>query len=191
MANDALSPRPWILNVDDDEGARTFKSRLLADAGYQTREVRTGLEALGLLERERPALVLLDVHLPGLAGFEVCRRLKAPPDTGALPVLLISAACVTEADWARGLACGADNYLIAPVGSAVLLGTIRTLLHRAQVEADLRADQARALDALRISERRYRHVFLHAPYGIYTVTMDGRVLPANSALGHVLRYDTP
>jgi two-component system, cell cycle sensor histidine kinase and response regulator CckA len=183
--------QPCILNVDDDDASRTFKSGLLQSAGYRALEARTGVEALALTETERPSLVLLDVHMPGLDGFEVCRRLKANPRTAAIPVLQISAARITEADWARGLESGADNYLIAPVSSEVILGTIRALLHRSQIEETLRAEQERALEALRSSDRRHRHQFLHAPYGIYTATADGQVLTANRALAQILGYQEP
>jgi PAS domain S-box-containing protein len=184
-------PDLCLLNVDDDEAARRLRSELLRNAGYRVVEAATGFDALRAVEQHAPALILLDVHLPGLDGFEVCGRLKAQPQTLAIPIVLISAACVTGQDWARGLSVGADNYLVAPVAAEVLLGTIRVLVHRAQVEQELRGTQDRALETLRASERRYRHLFLNAPYGIYTVTEDGRILTANRALAAMLGCDAP
>ena len=184
-------PDLCLLNVDDDDGARRLRSEWLRSAGYRVVEASTGFEALRAVEQHAPALVLLDVHLPGIDGFEVCSRLKSQPQTAAIPIVLISAACVSGQDWARGLNVGADNYLVAPVAAEVVLGTIRVLVHRAQVEQELRGTQDRALETLRASERRYRHLFLNAPYGIFTVTEDGRILTANRALAAMLGYDAP
>src|SRR3954453_5672827 len=92
-----------VLNIDDDAAWRLLKSRTLESAGYEVIEAATGADALSLAHSHRPALVLLDVHLPGLDGFEVCRRLKSDPDTQTIPVVHVTAARVTDADWALGL----------------------------------------------------------------------------------------
>ena len=156
------------------------------------KEAANGLDALARVYTEAPPdLLLLDVRLPGLDGFEVCRLVKADPCTLRLPVLQISAACVTDADWACGLEAGADNYLIEPVAAEVLIGTIRQLLLRRGREEALHAAQLASVDKLRASEQRYRTLFLHAPHGIYTVTMDGEVRTANRALAQIVGVDTP
>ncbi len=180
-----------ILNVDNDEASRRLKSLVLQSAGFRTIEADTGPQAFDAISLHSPALVLLDVNLPGFDGFEVCRRIKADRRTRSIPVVHISAARVADADLVHGLEAGADTYLVAPVDPAVLIATIRSLLQRSQVEHGLRAEQEHAADALRASERRYREVFLHAPYGIYSVALDGRVLSANHALARMLGYDTP
>jgi two-component system cell cycle sensor histidine kinase/response regulator CckA len=179
-----------ILNVDDDPDSRRHKTLVLRNAGFTIREASTGPAALEGLSDGRPELVLLDVHLPGMDGFEVCERIKADPRTHDIPVLHISAARVTDEDWARGLDAGGETYLIEPVSPEVLVGTIRRVLHRRGIEQQLRRDEARILTSLRASEARYRDLFFNAPYGIYTVTTEGRVLTANRALVDMLGYES-
>ena len=102
-----------LVVVDDTLPSRYVTAHVLSKAGYDVREVATGMEALRLA-RLGAQLVVLDLKLPDISGFEVCRRLKGDPATAATPVLMKTAAHVTEEDRARGLACGAVEYLIDP-----------------------------------------------------------------------------
>src|SRR4051794_16679890 len=95
--------RPTILNVDDDEGCRYAVTRILELNNFAVREAGSGADALRIAKSEQPDLVLLDVNLPDLNGFEVCRRLKAEPATARIPVLHITASYMTPTDMARGL----------------------------------------------------------------------------------------
>jgi PAS domain S-box-containing protein len=115
-----------ILVVDDNPAALYATSRVLRSAGYVVREATTGNAALAAA-READ-LVVLDVNLPDVDGFEVCRRLRAAPETAQLPVLHLSATFTQTADLALGLEAGADSYLTRPVEAPVLLATVRTLL---------------------------------------------------------------
>src|SRR5438132_574534 len=101
-----------ILNVDDLDANRGALSRLLHGEGFRVVEAATGREALRLLGG-KPDLVLLDVQLPDLSGFEVCARLRADPATAPIPVLMVSGVAVSAADQVRGLEC-ADGYLVKP-----------------------------------------------------------------------------
>src|SRR2546422_3997963 len=103
--------KPTILNVDDYEPARYARTKMLRDWGFDVKEARTGAEALRLATLEHPALVILDIHLPDIDGFEVCRRLKRDHDGAALPILHISATFTSGAHQALGLEGGADGYL--------------------------------------------------------------------------------
>jgi CheY-like chemotaxis protein len=95
MRADGLE-RVTILNVDDYEPGRYARSRLLRSFGFEVREAKTGAEALSVVATEPPALVILDVNLPDISGFEVCRRLKESATTATLPVLHMSATyCAT------------------------------------------------------------------------------------------------
>src|SRR3954465_8229683 len=107
--------RPTILNVDDNEGCRYAVSRILELNDFDVKEAATGADALRIACAEQPDLVLLDINLPDLNGYEVCRRLKAEPETARIPVLHITASYLTPADMARGLESGAENYLVEPV----------------------------------------------------------------------------
>jgi two-component system, NarL family, nitrate/nitrite response regulator NarL len=116
--------RGTILVVDDDKGFRSLMSTLLERAGYATVEAAGGEEALEAAHRERPSLVLLDIKLPGVAGYEVCRRLKEDlgPD---LPVFLVSGVRTEPFDRAAGLLIGADDCLTKPVDADELLARVR------------------------------------------------------------------
>jgi hypothetical protein len=124
--------KPLILNVDDNESGRYVKTRVMRQGGYEVIEARTGIEALEMARRERPDLVLLDVKLPDINGFEVCRLIKK--QDVQLLVLQISASFVAPQDRAVGLNAGADSYLSQPVEPAELLATIRALLRLKRAE---------------------------------------------------------
>ena len=141
MPNRALT----LLNADDDDANRYAVTRTLQKAGYTVQEATTGEEALRLAQN-RPALILLDVRLPDLSGFEVCRRIKADPALTSIPVLHLSASFVSSADRAQGLEGGADGYLIKPVEPVELLATIHSLL-RLRLAEELAITNAREWNA--------------------------------------------
>src|SRR3954471_23323280 len=120
--------RPTILNVDDNEGCRYAVTRILELNHFNVKEAATGADALILAKSEQPDLVLLDINLPDLNGFEVCRRLKSEPATARIPVLHITASCLAPPDMAVGLESGAETYLIEPVEPEVLIATINSVL---------------------------------------------------------------
>ena len=117
-----------ILVVDDNDAERYFVARVLAKAGFEVREADTGLGALRLAEADVPDLVTLDVRLPDLNGFEVCRRLKGDLVTRDVPVLHLSASFTTPEAKAEGLDSGADGYLTHPVDPTELVASVRALL---------------------------------------------------------------
>lgn len=129
----ADKPESTILNVDDSDNGRETVSWILRDAGYEVIEASTGMETLSLAAQQ-PDLVLLDVNLPDISGFEVCRRLKANPVTAPIPVLHLSASAQGSEAYVQGLEGGADGYLVEPVDAAVLLATVRALLRAQRVE---------------------------------------------------------
>ena len=130
--------KPLILNVDDDQGGRYAVTRDLQRWGYDVLDAGTGADAMARAAESLPDLVLLDVHLPDLDGFEVCRRLKADPVTAAIPVLHISASYVSNDARALGLNRGADGYLTEPVDPGVLHATVNSLLRMKEAEHKLR-----------------------------------------------------
>jgi PAS domain S-box-containing protein len=131
-------PTSTILVVDDNDAERYYVCRVLSKAGFHVLEAATGKDALRLAT-EMPDLVTLDVRLPDLNGFEVCRRIKADPSTRDVPVLHISASFTTPDAKAEGLDSGADGYLTHPVDPNELLATVRALLRTRQAEARVRA----------------------------------------------------
>lgn len=127
-----------ILNVDDSEGARYAKSRILTRAGFRVIEAADGNSALLRAREDKPDLVLLDVKLPDINGFEVCRLIKADPETRAVLVLQTSASYIGVADKIRALEGGADNYLFEPIEPEELVANVKALLRLGQVERELR-----------------------------------------------------
>jgi PAS domain S-box-containing protein len=133
-----------ILFVDDDVASRHMLGWILRNEGFRVIEAGSGGEALRLAA-ERPDLVVLDVNLPDLNGFEVCRRIRAEPATAATPVLHVSAVYIDSGDRSEGLERGADGYLVKPVEPREMLATVRALLrvHAAEAAARSAAHQWR------------------------------------------------
>ena len=116
-----------ILIVDDEPNIVSMLADVLADAGYDTQAIGNGRDALEAARRDHPDLMLLDVQMPQLDGFEVASRLKADPATASIPIIMLSA---MEGRGARivGLESGAEEYLSKPFDPAELLARIRNLL---------------------------------------------------------------
>ncbi|WP_213806689.1 ATP-binding protein [Granulicella sp. dw_53] len=131
-----------VLVVDDRPANRYAVVHALKRAGYEVAEAESGREALELAQQV-PSLILLDVKLPDILGYEVCRRLKANPRTSHIPVLQLSAAFVDNESRVYALESGADAYLTQPVEPNVLIATVRSLvkLHEAESLAKLSAKQ--------------------------------------------------
>ncbi len=132
-----------VLVVEDSVLLRDIVVHTLQDHGYRVLAADSGEQALQLMTtRPRPDLVLLDVLLPGIDGFELLRRWRADPATAALPVMLLTA-LHADTDELRGLQLGADDYLTKPVQPLVLLARVRTQLDAARARASLRDQNAR------------------------------------------------
>ncbi len=132
-----------MLVVDDNSEKRFALGRALTRAGFAVWEAETGEQGIGRAA-EDPDLILLDVNLPDLHGFEVCRRIKADPRTAHIPVLHLSQTHVDPAAHARGLESGADAYLSEPVDPVVMIATVRALLRLRRAEDRLRRAVAHA-----------------------------------------------
>jgi PAS domain S-box-containing protein len=132
-----------ILNVDDNDGARYVKTRILQSAGFQVIEAANGTDALEMARQRRPALVLLDVKLPDISGIEVCRRIKSDVSTATVLVLQTSAALIGRDDKIRGLDGGADNYLAAPIEADELIANVNALLRLQRTQTELRNSDER------------------------------------------------
>lgn len=115
-----------VLVVDDSPANRYAVARGLRASGFRTLEASSGMEGLALAPMA--AAVVLDVNLPDIHGFEVCRMLRAAPDTSRLPIVHISAVSVSEADQQRAKSVGADSYMVDPVDPIVLAFAIDELI---------------------------------------------------------------
>ena len=116
-----------ILIVEDEVSLLKLESILLTTRGYKVSAVTDGLKALEEIKNDIPDLVLLDIMIPGIDGFEVCRRIKADPVTANLPVVMLTAK-KSSADQARGVAVGADAYITKPFKSAKIIEVVEELL---------------------------------------------------------------
>ena len=116
-----------ILIVEDEESLLKLESILLTSKGYDVRGVGNGQEALDAIAEEKPDLVLLDIMLPEIDGFEVCQRIKDDPDTKDIPVIMLTAKKSRE-DMARGEKVGADWYITKPFKSVMVIETIQRFL---------------------------------------------------------------
>ncbi|MGA2113794.1 MAG: ATP-binding protein [Bryobacteraceae bacterium] len=131
-------PASSILNVDDYAPGLYARTKILRQAGFDVIEATSGEQALDLAAEHKPALVLLDVNLPDMHGFEVCRRIRASPALAATSILHISASSVHGQQQVHGLESGADGYMVEPVEPAVLVATIKAYLRVREVESALR-----------------------------------------------------
>jgi signal transduction histidine kinase len=129
-----------VLLVDDNELSRYSKGKTLRHAGFSVIEAASGYEALRLAGEAVPRVVVLDINLPDIDGWEVCRRIKSGPETSIIQVCQISATHVRKEDTVRSLEAGADASLIEPVEPSVLIATVRALLRSQRARDALRAE---------------------------------------------------
>jgi len=154
-AGPAARPRlGQILVVEDEPDVGELIRYNLAKEGYEVSRITTGGEALRQARENRPVLVLLDLMIPELNGWEVCRRLKQDPDTRTIPVIIVTAR-VEEGDKVLGFEMGADDYVTKPFALRELIARIRAVIRRS-TPAEL-ADRTHHLKVgdLEIDRRRF------------------------------------
>ena len=122
-----------ILIVEDEEALTLLLRYNLETQGYEVETIARGDEADTRLKEGTPDLVILDWMLPGLSGIELCRRLRARPETRQLPIIMLTARG-EESERVRGLATGADDYIVKPFSVPELLARVNALLRRASPE---------------------------------------------------------
>ncbi|MDX5364668.1 MAG: response regulator [Pseudazoarcus pumilus] len=140
--------RPRLLLVDD-EPANLHVLREILQADYRLQFARNGRRALELVAVERPDLILLDVMMPGLTGFEVCERLQTDPVTASIPVIFVTA-LGDSVDETRGFDAGGVDYLTKPVSPSVVRARIRNHLRLVRVE-ELRATRLAIVQCLGVA----------------------------------------
>ncbi len=118
-----------ILVVEDEPDIRKLVRYHLAQERYQVVEAEDGEQALKLIQRERPNLVVLDLMLPGLSGQDLCKILRNQPDTAALPLLMLP----PKADKVLGLETGADDYITKPFSPREMVARVKAILRRAEL----------------------------------------------------------
>jgi len=119
-----------ILAIDDDQIFLRLVEQVLSQEGHEVLKASSGQEGLRLLYNDKPELVLLDVVMPGMDGWQTCQRIRELSD---VPIIMLTGQQNTEEDVVRGLDYGADDYLIKPVGNKELLARVRAVLRRADL----------------------------------------------------------
>jgi putative two-component system response regulator len=128
--------RPLVLVVDDQDSARQGLMKLLAHEGYGVTSATNGVDAIEAVVREQPDLVLMDVMMPELNGFDACRQLKSQPATRLTPIVLITALHDSQ-DRIRGIEAGADDFLSKPISFDELRARVRSLVRIKRYTDDL------------------------------------------------------
>ena len=116
-----------ILIVEDDPSFLRAISHIVEKEGYEVTYASNGMTGLRMAKEDKPDLLILDIMLPGIDGFEICYQLRHEPETAKLPIIMLSAKG-QETDKTTGLEVGADEYLTKPVDRAVLLEKVTALL---------------------------------------------------------------
>ena len=154
---DAVTGR--VLVVDDQENNRLLLKDLLEAQGHQVIEAVDGAEALRQVVDSIPDVVLLDVGMPGMDGFEVCRRLKADPATAAIPVLLVTA--LSQRDQRLlGIGAGANDYITKPIDKSDLSLRVRNAIRMRQLYVEVE-EQYRRLERLELLRDSLVHMIVH------------------------------
>jgi two-component system, OmpR family, alkaline phosphatase synthesis response regulator PhoP len=146
--------KPRILAVDDEEDIRELVRYNLEKEGFEVSTAESGESALELIRSGRPDLVLLDLMLPGMDGFEVCRILKRNADTSAIPIVMLTAKG-EESDIVTGLELGAEDYITKPFSPKVLTARVRSALRRRRPAPDSDGTAAYEIHNLAIDPGRF------------------------------------
>jgi two-component system NtrC family sensor kinase len=169
--------QPVVLIVDDRDANRYTNSHILTRSGFRVIEATTGREALELAG-SLPSVILLDIRLPDILGYEVCRRIKSNPRTSSIPVLQLSAAFLDNESKIYALESGADAYLTQPVEPTVLVATVRSLVRLREAESQSR-----------LTAKQWQATFDALSEGVALTDSSGMIQRSNRALSRLL--DTP
>ena len=160
-----------ILLADDNKDMRKYIERLLVESDYQVESVADGQLALRAARTHHPDLMLIDVMMPGLDGFELLRELRGDPSTALVPVIMLSARAGEEAR-VEGMQAGADDYLIKPFSAYELLARVKSHLEIASIRNE-------AAKTIHNRAAQFETLLKQAPLGVYLIDEDFRILEMN------------
>lgn len=175
-----------ILIVDDNADSR-YSLRLLLD-GYDVLEANGGEEAVDLARTQRPNCILLDVEMPGMDGFEVCRRLRSLEETHTIPIILVTGHHRDTQSLVKGLAAGGDEYVTKPVSQQELRARVEAMLRIEDLQNRLEVLNAELDREVRRRTEELRQIYLTVPVGIYTLDATGRITTFNRHLEGMLGH---
>lgn len=159
-----------ILLVDDELDSLRITTKLLEDAGYAVTTAESGQEGLSAIQEQKPDVVLLDVVMPGMDGFEVCRQIKSDPVLKDCYVMMFSGKRLDAEDQARGLDAGADGYLTRPFVRREFLSRLRSLIRIQQTQKEIRN-----------KEHWFRNAVANVNDGVFATDAGGRIVFMNPA----------
>ncbi len=182
-----------ILIVDDTPDNLRVLSQLLNRQGYEVRAVTTGKMALTVVKAAPPELILLDIRMPQMDGYEVCQSLKDSPLTKEIPVIFISASDEIS-DKVQAFNMGGVDYITKPFQMAEVLARVATHLTLRRLQQTLSAQNAQLEQEVqdrKQAELKYRSIFENCLEGIFQASLNGQYLSVNPALAAIYGYDSP
>jgi len=178
-----------ILIVDDEVANLKLLSQILSQHGYQVRPAERPQLAIDSAINQPPALILLDVKMPGMDGFEVCRRLRQDKRTHDVPVIFISALHETK-DKVRGFEVGGMDFITKPFQEEEVLVRVRTHIELRNMQLNLEELVARRSAELANSEAKYRGLVENSIVGVFATTLDGHITFVNDAMVRMYDFDS-
>lgn len=181
-----------ILIVDDVPANLVLLSRLLTHKGYTVQAVASGAAALTTIQEQTPDLILLDICMPEMDGYTVCRKLKANEQTCEIPIIFLSV-LDEVVDKLKAFAAGGVDYITKPFQFAEVLARIETHLTILRLRQELEVKNARLQHEMterQRTEEKYRSIFENCLEGIFQLSLDGRYLSANPALARIYGYES-
>lgn len=183
-----------VLVVDDEKDITALVAYHLEREGFRVLQAHDGLQALDLVKRERPNVLILDLMLPHMSGLDVCRRLRREPETTRLPILMLTAKA-EETDKVLGLELGGDDYLTKPFAPRELVARVKALIRRSE---EVPGEEVVKVGALEIDLGRYTVSIRRRTVGLTAKEFDllkalilakGRALTRDYLLDRVWGYD--
>ncbi|NOZ75871.1 MAG: PAS domain S-box protein [FCB group bacterium] len=190
---------PRILFIDDHQETLTTLKSIIRKEFQDVKLVsaNSGEDGLAYVSETIPDIIILNVALPGIDGFEVCRRLRANPATTAIPIIILTGVHLSSRDKIEGLHAGADVYLSKPVEPGELVSQVRAMLRIKLAEDQIRKYQNNIENKVREqskqvleNEFRFRLLYDNLSVGLYRTTLDGKILLANQAMIDLLGYSS-
>jgi len=175
-----------ILVVDDNADNR-YSMRLLLD-GYEVLEADDGPRGIAAARKDRPDCILLDVQMPGMDGFEVCRSLRSADETRTIPIILVTAHHRDTESVVRGLAAGGDDYVTKPVAQQELLARVRAMLRIRELQDRLEVLNSELEEQVRRRTEELHRIYATVPVGIYSLDATGRITSFNRHMQSMLGY---
>ncbi|MDX2097083.1 MAG: adenylate/guanylate cyclase domain-containing protein [Leptolyngbyaceae cyanobacterium bins.59] len=182
-----------LLIVDDTPDNLRFLSGILSQQNYDVRTVISGRMALTVAQTAPPELILLDICMPDMDGYEVCEKLKANPETSHIPVIFLSALDEVT-DKLKAFEVGAVDFITKPFQATEVLARVATHVRLQRLQQQLRSQNSLLREeviARKQLEDQYRNIFNNCLEGIFQVTLEGKYLKANPALAQIYGYDSP